>query len=262
MLGVVADDLVDAGGQGPGQPEDHRADHEQSPHPATVTSQPRMQPGVEVQTDDHRGDGRQSGGAEKTGVLHIPGLHLGRVLGIRHPGADEEGPCHEDPEQHPAETDPPRPRRRLANGPGAGAGAGDRHSHCSHLLPLLLGSAALGCAPGSTVKGVGAAAQGARPPVTEGCYHPGRDAYSTLRTVAAAMRAARRPGTTATASAMTTVNKPTRATEPGTVGAGTASILRAKAIHSCRPAAMPTGMPTASASTAVTNACAATAAVV
>ena len=60
------------------------------------------------------------------------------------------------------------------------------------------------------------------------------------------------------ATRLARINAPTATNikDAGTVGWGTALMLRAKRIHSCRPMAMPTGTPTTAAITAITEACA------
>ena len=68
--------------------------------------------------------------------------------------------------------------------------------------------------------------------------------HSVRSTKPAGVPAAIRAGAAATKLASMSVPIATSSTETGTVGLGTALMLRAKRIHSCRPTATPTGTPT------------------
>jgi hypothetical protein len=81
-------------------------------------------------------------------------------------------------------------------------------------------------------------------------------AYSVRRTSAVDVRAAMRPGIAATTMAKMIVPTPTnRIDDRGIDASGTASMLRAKSIHSSRPMTMPRGIPKRAPKTAATVAC-------
>jgi len=83
--------------------------------------------------------------------------------------------------------------------------------------------------------------------------------YSAWSNRAAGVRAATRPGTAATRFASTRPPIPTATIAvAGTVGCGTAEIVRANRVQSQRPVTMPAGIPTTVPMRATTVACAAT----
>ncbi len=85
--------------------------------------------------------------------------------------------------------------------------------------------------------------------------------YSARRASAVGVRAALRPGSAATRLANARAPMPTSTTaNTGTVASGTASMPRANRVHSSRPRAMPSGIPTTAPITEMTVACQATAA--